>query len=107
MSKYRNKKIEVDGITFDSLREAKYYQDFKLLERAGEISRLEVHPKFPLMVNGVKIGRYEADFAFQERDGRKRIIDVKSPVSAKLPVFRLKKKILEAMNPAIEVEVVL
>jgi len=40
-SKYRNRKTVVDGITFDSKREAARWQELKLLERAGEITELE------------------------------------------------------------------
>ena len=40
MSKYRNKKITINGITFDSIKESKRYQELKLLERANEITEL-------------------------------------------------------------------
>ena len=43
-------KIEEDGIRFDSKREYLRYKDLKLLERAGEIKHLEVHPKFPITI---------------------------------------------------------
>ena len=36
--KYRNKKVEVDGILFDSKKEANRYMELKLLEKAGEQS---------------------------------------------------------------------
>ena len=44
-SKYRNKKTELDGIAFDSKREAERYAELKLLERAGEISYLQLQPE--------------------------------------------------------------
>ena len=40
MAKYRNKKVIVDGIEFDSKRESKRYQELRILERAGEIQHL-------------------------------------------------------------------
>ncbi|MDD3747626.1 MAG: DUF1064 domain-containing protein, partial [Anaerostipes sp.] len=43
-SKYGARKTVIDGITFDSKREAKRYQELKLLEQAGEISYLELQP---------------------------------------------------------------
>jgi hypothetical protein len=70
------KKTVVDGITFDSRREARRYADLKLLVRAGEISDLELQPRFPLgtVDDPVKIrskgfpnGRrcsYKADFRY-------------------------------------------
>jgi len=41
-SKYRNKKTEVDGIVFDSQKEASRYLDLKMLEVLGEIKNLEL-----------------------------------------------------------------
>lgn len=41
-NKYNNRKTTVDGIKFDSIREAERYQELKLLEEAGEISHLEL-----------------------------------------------------------------
>ena len=48
-NKYRNIKTEVDGIKFDSKREAQRYQELKLLEKGGVISNLELQPKFELL----------------------------------------------------------
>lgn len=39
--KYHNRKTVIDGITFDSAKEARRYMELKLLERAGEISNLQ------------------------------------------------------------------
>lgn len=49
MNKYGNKKVTVDGIEFDSRKEAKRYCELKLLERAGEISGLELQKEFELV----------------------------------------------------------
>lgn len=103
--KYGNIKVHADGLTFDSKREHRYYADFKLLQQAGEISHLEVHPVYSIIVNGVKIGKYTADFQFREKDGRLRVIDVKSPATAATKDFRLRKKLVEAIYP-ITIEVV-
>jgi hypothetical protein len=48
MTKYHNVKQVVDGITFDSKREAEYYLQLKLLQKAGEVIDFETHPKFVL-----------------------------------------------------------
>ena len=37
MSKYNNKRITIDGITFDSLAEERRYRELRLLWRANEI----------------------------------------------------------------------
>lgn len=47
--KYRNKKITVDGITFDSRREYNRFVELQLLERAGQIQALELQKKFVLI----------------------------------------------------------
>jgi Protein of unknown function (DUF1064) len=48
-TKYRNKKTALDGITFDSKREAARYSELRLLERAGHIRSLSLQPKFTLV----------------------------------------------------------
>ena len=48
-SKYRNKKVVLDGITFDSKREAKRYRELLLLEQAGEIADIQRQVKFELI----------------------------------------------------------
>lgn len=45
MSKYKAKKTKVDGITFDSKKEAERYRQLKMLENAGHISDLELQKK--------------------------------------------------------------
>lgn len=49
MSKYGNRKTKVDGITFDSAREAQRYRQLRLLERSGQIDTLTLQPKFTLI----------------------------------------------------------
>lgn len=46
MSKYRNKKIVVDNIKFDSNLEATRYRQLKLLQRAKQISNLRLQVPF-------------------------------------------------------------
>ena len=98
-SKFRNIRVEVDGIKFDSKREARRYGDLKLLQMGKVISDLECQPKIPLMVNGKKIGHYIGDFRYVE-NGQTIIEDVKSQIT-KTPIYRLKKKILETYDPPI------
>ncbi|HKU25657.1 MAG TPA: DUF1064 domain-containing protein [Candidatus Sulfotelmatobacter sp.] len=94
----------VDNIRFASMAEARRYSELKLLERAGEISRLELQPKFPMIVNGEKVTTYIADFAYFTKE--KRVVeDVKSSAT-KTAVFRLKAKLLHALYPAIELTVI-
>lgn len=102
-SKYRNKRTVVDGITFDSQKEARRYQELKLLEQAGVIRHLELQPKIKLEVGGIKIRygtghqvRYHADFRyFDVGKGRFVVEDTKG---YKTRDYRLKKAILRAMG---------
>jgi hypothetical protein len=70
MSKYGNRKVTIDGYHFDSLREGARYQELRLLEKAGEITNLTVHPVFLIqdgfVYHGKKIRKvtYEADFEY-------------------------------------------
>ncbi len=77
-NKYGNKKVEVDGILFDSKKEAARYGELKLLEKAGRIEDLKLQVPFELIPSqpdekGVK---YIADFVYLE-DGRTVVEDTK------------------------------
>jgi hypothetical protein len=78
MNKFRAVRTTLDGITFDSKREAAYYAELKLRERAGEVSEVELQPRFPLMVGSEVIGSYRADFKFWDnRENKQRVVDIK------------------------------
>tara|TARA_Y100001951_G_C11078127_1_gene149821 strand:+ start:91 stop:483 length:393 start_codon:yes stop_codon:yes gene_type:complete len=117
--KYRAIKTTVDGKTFDSKKEAKRYTELKLLEKTGMITHLELQPTYQITVNGVDICKYKADFRYftvraenreqysnskgewvvptktGDREGQI-IEDVKG---FKTPIYRLKKKLVEACFP--------
>lgn len=78
-SKYGNKPVVVDGIRFDSTREAAYYGELKLREKAGEVGGVELQRPFPLLApNGELVAVYKSDFAFFDfAADRFRVIDVK------------------------------
>ena len=83
-SKYHNRKITRDGVTFDSRKEFRRYEELQLLQQAGEIANLRRQVKFVLIPTqrepskigtrgGVKKGRlierecaYIADFVYTE-----------------------------------------
>lgn len=72
-SKYKAKKTSIDGHSFDSLKEANYYEELKLRLRAGEIRGFCIQPTFILAPNL----KYKADFIVFNNDGSSEIIDVK------------------------------
>jgi ribosomal protein S8 len=94
-SKYRNEKTAYDGIVFDSKREAARYKDLRLMEKAGEISDLELQPVYQILMDGKKMAKYKADFRYREK-GHTIVEDVKSEATKKNKVYRLKKKLVEA-----------
>ena len=49
MSKYNSRKTLIDGITFDSRKEAARYRELMLLQRAGQISNLRLQVRFELI----------------------------------------------------------
>lgn len=93
--KYGNKKVTFDGIIFDSKREMQRYVVLKEAERRGEISNLDLQPKFELVpkmtetyikhlktkdkecVRTIQLPiTYTADFGYT-KDGERIIEDVK------------------------------
>lgn len=84
MSKYHARKTVVDGIEFDSRREADRYAELKLLQRAGKITDLMRQVTYVLIPRQKKpSGGYErpvtytADFVYIDRDGHTVVEDVK------------------------------
>lgn len=99
-------KVEADGYTFDSKREFERYRELRALCAAGEIDALEIHPRFELAVNGIKVGRYTADFRYWDlKLGRVVVEDVKSYLSAKRRDYVLRRKLVEAIYGIEVVEV--
>lgn len=97
--KYGNKKTVVDGIEFDSMKEAKRFGDLMLMLKAGEIALFERQVEFELQVNGKKVASYIADFVYLDMaTGEKAVEDVKSVATRKLPVYRLKKKLMKSIH---------
>ena len=99
-SKYNNQKTETNGIKFDSKKEARRYMELRQLEVAGKISDLKLQHTFTLQESfkteeGKKIEaiKYIADFTYYE-DGRFAVEDVKSEVTRKNPVYRMKNKMM-------------
>ena len=116
--KYGNRKVVVDGIQFDSAKEARRYGELKLLQRAGQIYDLELQKEFELIPaqyeNFERYGKtgkrlqdgkrcieksctYKADFAYRTKDGQLVVEDTKGyrdPASAGYAKFVIKRKLL-------------
>ena len=118
MMKYGNRKVVIDGIQFDSAKEANRYCELKLLQRAGQITDLELQKEFELIPaqyetferygkNGKRLqdGKrcveksciYKADFVYRTKDGKLVVEDTKGyrdPSSAGYAKFVIKRKLL-------------
>lgn len=98
MSKYHSRKTEIDGIMFDSKREANRYCELKLMERAGEITdlrrqvRYEINQPYEIAGKKVRGIYYVADFVYCEK-GEPVIEDVKG---MRTDVYKIKKKLFES-----------
>lgn len=100
--KYGAVKTVLDGITFDSKAEASRYAELRFMEKAGAITALKLQPVFPIVIGGKKVCSYRADFSYRAA-GAEVIEDVKG---METPVFRLKKKLVEASYPGTVITVV-
>lgn len=114
MSKYHNRKVTVDGITFDSVKEANRYKELKVLERAGLVHDLQLQVKFKLIptqrelslettaAGKPKKGKllekeasYIADFVYKNKYGIQVVEDVKGyKKGPAYELFVLKRKLM-------------
>lgn len=94
-SKYSSAKTDVDGVRFDSKKEAEFYAELKLREKAGEISHLRLQPRYMLQEAFKLEGKryremeYVADFEYIE-NGETVVVDVKGFRTA---VYIIKRKL--------------
>ena len=97
-TKYKSKPVELDGIRFSSIKEAKRYRDLKLLQSAGKIANLRLQVPYELAPK-VKIAgdkrarpaiRFYADFVYQQ-EGREVVEDAKG---MRLPMYKLKRHLM-------------
>lgn len=82
-----------DGQNFDSKKERDRYIELK---HEG-VKDLKCQVSYKIVVNDVKICNYIADFVYTDHKGQTVVEDVKSPMTRKLPVYRLKKKLMLAV----------
>lgn len=102
-SKYLNIKTTIDGIRFDSKKEANYYAQLKLLKLAGEVVNIEMQVKYELQPkftdeagNKHRPINYIADFVVTYKDGHVEVVDVKG---MKTKDYLIKAKLLRYKYP--------
>lgn len=99
MSKYGSKKTELDGIVFDSKREASRYAELKLMERAKLISDLELQVPFELIpaqrINNKVVERactYVADFVYYDKAMGETVVE--DAKGMRTDVYKIKRKLM-------------
>lgn len=108
-NKYKNEITYYKDIRFSSKKEMRRYITLKQLEKTGIINELELQPKF-LLLDTIHYKDktypktyYIADFKYFDKEKGKYIIeDIKSSITAKDKVYRLKIKMLLAKYPDID-----
>lgn len=95
MGKYYNKKTQtIDGMVFDSKKEASRWGQLKLMERAGLIKDIQTQVKFELIPKqeGERACSYVADFVYTDcNTGKKVVEDTKG---YRTEVYRIKRKLM-------------
>lgn len=69
------------------------------LQRQGVIRLLQREVPFPVLINGIKVFTYKADFVYFDDSGRT-VEDFKGVLT---PIYRLKKKCVEAYHPGLKI----
>ena len=96
--KYNNRRVEIDGIVFDSAFEAKVWSELNLKVRLGEISDLQRQVKIDLKVNNTSVCSIVMDFVYTDLSKNKTIYaDAKSEATRANRAYRIKKKLFKAL----------
>lgn len=108
-NKYHAVNETYNGVVYDSKKEARYARLLDTLRGATDpkerVASWERQVPYVLSVNGRTICKYIADFVVTFEDGHVEVQDVKSAHTRKLPVYRLKKKLMFAVHGIEIVEV--
>lgn len=95
--KYGNQKTVQEGMAFDSKGEAGRFRELQLLEKTGEIWGLHRQVNYDIVVNGILIAKYVADFVYA-RGPEITVEDWKGGPTAKRRDWRLIKKLMKAVH---------
>jgi len=95
-NKYKAIKTEYKHGMFDSQKEAQFAMWLDSELKAGRIKSYDRQVRYDLYgENKSRICYYKADFVVLKNDDTVEIIDVKSSMTASLPIFRMKWKMLQ------------
>lgn len=96
--KYRNEPVTVDGLRFDSKKEARRWMTLKAIADGGGIRNLRRQVRYELVVNGVKVSHYTADFVYETLDGCVVVEDTKSEATCQDRAYAIRKKLMKAIH---------
>jgi hypothetical protein len=98
-SKYNAKKTLFDGVMYDSKAEAQFASILKIAMKATDVNErvilIERQHVYEIVANGKYIAKYISDFRVTYANGIVKVYDVKGMVT---PLYRLKKKLVEAIH---------
>jgi len=95
-NKYGNKWVIIDNIKFQSTGEGNYYLELKSRMLRSDIQDFKRQVPFEFFVNGIRIGKYIADFVVLNFDGSIEVIDFKWMITANLATYQMKKALMKA-----------
>lgn len=105
-NKFNARTVHLDGFTFQSEAEARRYGELRLLEQAGQIHDLRVHPRFELLPRDKELAlravHYTADFQYCE-GGRVIVEDVKGVETRD---FKLRRQLFMRRYRGVEFRIV-
>lgn len=94
-SKYTNKRIVIDGVTFDSKLEFECYNWLKIRFKGCKI---EIHPKYDIITHETYICSVAPDFEIISKNGERLFVDAKAKDDATFTdVARIKYKLFHAI----------
>jgi len=102
-NKYNAKKVEINGVQFDSKKEAQQWLKLENLAHRGIISELQRQVRFELVPKqkDERAVYYVADYVFKQ-DGKMVVADCKSAMTKKLPAYIIKRKLFKWRYPEYE-----
>jgi hypothetical protein len=103
LGKYNSKSAVYKGHLYHSLKEARYASELDIRVRAGELKEWRRQVHIPLKIGPVKICTYIVDFVEVFPDGHERYVEIKG---YETDVYKLKAKLLKALHPKMDYQVV-
>lgn len=97
-AKYKNVRFTAGGVAWDSKKEYARWLVLWRLQEQGLITGLRRQHRFAIRINGELVCTFVADMTYHKLPSREFVVeDVKSEFTRKMPVYRLKAKLMKAV----------